>query len=278
MSEPGDYQLDPFEERGTIDLADEVAASRRRWPWLVAAVVLLLVAGWIYWQFFRGEAEAPVASPAAAAAPESTAPVAEFEETVDLPVLADSDGWVRDVVGQLSAYPRLATWLLNDYLIQRLVATVDNLAAGKSPKSHVSFLGPKGDFEVVERGGKLLIDPASYARYDALVGVVESLHVEGTARVYRNVKPLLDQAYSELGYPDGDFDAALILAVKLVLATPVVEQAEVEAFASSYKYADPRLEALNDAQKHLLRLGPENLATVQNRLRRIAQRAGLELD
>ena len=37
MSEPGDYQLDPFDEHGTLDLADELARGPRpRWPWWVA--------------------------------------------------------------------------------------------------------------------------------------------------------------------------------------------------------------------------------------------------
>ncbi len=102
-----------------------------------------------------------------------------------------------------------------------------------------------------------------------------SLHVDGTAQVYRNVKPLLDEAYRDLGYPDGDFDEVAGRALAVLLETPVLSDVEVERFASSYKYVDPRLESLSEAQKQFLRVGPENLRAVQAHMRRIAERAGL---
>lgn len=278
---PGDYQLDPFEERGTIDLAEELedGAERppNRTPWIVAgALVLLLAGGWALWQFTRGEEEA--APPPAPARAEEPAAEPVEQEAVDLPTLAESDGWLRDVVGQLSEHPQLVTWLLNEDLIRRLVATTANLAAGESPRPHVRFLQPGGGFAVVEAGDELRVAPSAYARYDTLTAVITSLHVEGTAQVYRNVKPLLDAAYQELGYPDGDFDPVAAQAVKVLLDTPVVEDVEVERYASSIKYADPRLENLNEAQKHFLRLGPDSLRSIQNHVRRIALRAGLDLE
>ena len=277
---PGDYQLDPFEEHGTLDLASELEGSaespRRWWPWAVAIVLLLALLLAALWYYRRGE------EPVAAPLPAPSAPVAPVEtveqEVVDLPALDESDSWLKDVVGQLSENPQLMTWLLNEDLIRRLVATTTNLAHGESPRPHVRFLQPSGSFAVVENGDSVTIDPASYLRYQTLAAVVSSLHVDGTAQVYRNVKPLLDEAYRELGYPDGDFDTVAADAVKVLLDTPSVEGAEVERYASSFKYSDPRLERLSDAQKHFLRLGPENLRMVQNHVRRIALRAGLVLD
>jgi hypothetical protein len=276
MSEQGDYQLDPFDEHGTLDLAEELAPEPRpRWPWFVAlALILAILGAWGYWKFFAGPA-AP--APSEPPAPALEAPAAEpvTQEAVDLPALTESDGWLRDVVGQLSEHPQLVTWLLNEDLIRRFVATVDNLAEGSSPRPHVRFLKPSGEFRVTESGDRLRIDPASYERYATLVAVVTSLHIDGTAQVYRNVKPLLDEAYRDLGYPDGDFDEVASRALAVLFDTPTPSDLEVERYASSYKYADPRLEGLSDAQKHFLRLGPDNLRAVQRHVRAIAQRAGL---
>ena len=279
MSEPGDYQLDPFDEHETLDLADELAPEpRSRWPWYVAlALVLVLVGGWAYWRYAaRDEAPPPPPAVAPAVRPEEPAPV--VQEEVDLPALVESDAWLREVVGQLSEHPSLVTWLLNEDLIRRFVATVDNLAEGVSPRTHVGFLRPGGSFQAVEAAGGLRVDEASYRRYDVLTAVLTSLHVDGTAQVYRNLKPLLDEAYRDLGYPDGDFDDVAARALARLLDTPAFGDLEVERFATSFKYVDPRLEGLNEAQKHFLRLGPRNLLAIQRHARAIAERAGIAVE
>jgi hypothetical protein len=278
MEKRGDYQLDPFEEHGTIDLAEELATeeTRNRRIWLGALILVVLVlAGWGVW-YFLGRRPEP--APPVAAVPPAAEPTAEpvAQETIDLPALGESDAWLREVVGQLSSHPQLATWLLHEALLERLVAAVVNVADGDSPTTHLRFLRPTGSFAVSERNGRLFVDPAAYARYDKLTAVIASLHVDGTAQVYRNVEPLLDEVYRNLGYPDGDFDEVATRAVRKLLDTPVIESAEV-AGDSSYEYVDGRLESLDEAQKHFLRLGPENLTKVQNQVRRIARRAGLDV-
>jgi hypothetical protein len=278
---PEDYKLDPYDERAAVDLADDSASlERRRRPLLPALLIVLaaLAIGWGIWHFTRDRGvEAP--PPVAAVAPSEEPQVEPVtQEAVDLPALAQSDAWLREVVKQLSGNPQLATWLVNDDLVRRVVAAAVNVSGGESPRTHVRFLQPGVAFSAVEREGRLVVDAASYERYDTLVAVITSLHVEGTAQVYRNIKPLLDEAYRELGYPDGDFDTVAARAVKTLLDTPIVADPALEGFASSYRYTDPRLENLSAAQKQFLRLGPDNLRAVQNHVRRIALRAGLSLD
>ena len=52
----------------------------------------------------------------------------------------------------------------------------------------------------------------------------------------------------------------------------------LEQHLNTYHYADPRLEALQPAQKQLLRMGPENAERVQDQLRRLATALDLPVD
>lgn len=247
---------------------------------LLAAGVLVLAVVLFLWWRGRGKPEESAPQPAAPAAESLPAEDAEALETpeVDLPTLDASDPWVREVVGQLSSHPKLASWLLPDELLRRFAAVVDNVASGASPRPHVPFLAPRAPFEVHRIAGEPHLSEASYQRYDELAAVIGSLDVEGTAALYRSVKPLLQQSLADLGYPDRDFDDVLAEAIRRVLETPVLEQEPaLVAGVSSYEFADPRLENLSAAQKHFLRMGPDNLRRVQATARQLAAKLGLDV-
>ena len=54
-------------------------------------------------------------------------------------------------------------------------------------------------FEVDERpNGALVIEADSYARYDLVAQVFASLDTDGTVALYRELKPLIDEAYEHL--------------------------------------------------------------------------------
>ncbi len=65
--------------------------------------------------------------------------------------------------------------------------------------------------------------PASYERYNTLANVVDSVDVEGAARAYRRLRPLLQQAFDELGYTNLAFDERLALALGRLVDTPIPE-------------------------------------------------------
>jgi hypothetical protein len=212
--------------------------------------------------------------------PPSAPPPEVVEDTAEplvLPALDASDEVVRTLVAGLSARPELARWLVHDQLIRRFVVVVDNVAEGVSPRGHVEFLAPGDEIQVLEAGDdSLLLDEASYRRYDPLAAVVASLDTEGTVHLYRSLRPLIDEAYRDLGYPDRPFDETLEEAVASLLAVPVVTGAvRLEAGVVSYRYADPRLEDLTAAQKHLLRMGPDNTRRIQGKLRDLARALGI---
>jgi hypothetical protein len=130
---------------------------------------------------------------------------------------------------------------------------------------------------VVERGGDLYIDPRSYERYDTLAAAAESIDPAGAARLYATLKPRIEEAYRDLGVPDISFDRTLERAIVLVLNTPVVDDpvpAEPRG-AVGYGFAVRRLEALPAAQKQLVRMGRENVLTIQSSLRAIALALGI---
>jgi len=88
--------------------------------------------------------------------------------------------------------------------------------------------------------------------------------------VYVHLYPLFQQAYVELGYPDGYFNDRLVQVIDNLLAAPAPpEPVRLAQPSVLFVYADPELESLSAGQKMLLRMGPENAAAVKNKLRQI---------
>lgn len=248
------------------------------WPKLLAALLLVAVATTGY-VVFRGRQAQPAAGTVedggSVTAPPA-APVADADE-VALPPLGETDAIVRELASQLSAHPSLAAWLATDNLIRTFTVVVSNIASGEVASGHVPVLRPGGPFRVEERGEALVIDPRSYDRYATLAAAAASVDPAGAARVYRRLKPRIDDAYRELGYPQASFDQALARAVARLLETPIptgpVRVHEVGA--NAFQFEDLRLETLEPAQKQLIRFGPDHARVVQQALRDIALAIGV---
>jgi hypothetical protein len=245
----------------------------------VALVVILFgVLGW--WVLSRDaadEAQETVVETTPTAVPEPTPTLEErLSSRLSGTTLTTSDAIVRELVEQISSNPKLAVWLVNEDLIRRFVASIDNIASGVSPQAHLEFLRPRESFEVDERsGGRLVIEPDSYARYDTVAQVFASIDTEGAVALYRELEPLIDEAYAEIGPANADFDDRLDRAFNLLLAAPVLDESvPVEQLVVTYAWADDEIEALSAAQRHFLRMGPENVALIQGKVREI--RAALE--
>jgi hypothetical protein len=266
-------------------LPDDERADEPKKVWGLAAAILgvLAVAAAIYYFVFMKKPEAPAPAPAPAA--ETAAPVAVESvpagpagEPLGFPAVAlgESDPAVREFAAALSKNPDFAKWLLTKDLVRKFVVAVDNVANGLSPKPHVDFFAPNGDFRVVRTKDGTIVDAASYSRYDPVVGVVLSLDATAAARLYRAADPLLQEAYNELGYPGVDFDDTLIRAMAELLGTPVVVgPIRLEKKVLSYAMTDQTLEALSAAQKQLLRLGPKGVGAVHDKIREIAAALGI---
>jgi hypothetical protein len=247
----------------------------------VAALLVALAAIVSVVWYVRAGTGAGVAKPDASLAKppvqgDTREPLGPAVEPIDLPPLVLSDPLVRELLGKLSSSPTLAAWLASDGLIRAFAVSVENVADGESPAKHVRALAPRSPFRTVNEGKTITVDPRSYSRYDGLAYAVASLDPAGLARVYSLLKPRLVEAYTELGHPEGNIDAAVERATVMLLLAPVVEDpVTLRPRVLSYKYERDDLEALPPAQKQLMRMGPRNVRIVQDQLRAVARELGI---
>ncbi len=244
---------------------------------ITVAIVLAVIVGIGVYMQFAGEEPEPEPEPVAAPAVEAPPPPAPEPEIapVVLPPLDDSDAALRSMIEGLSAHPRLGDAIDVEGLARAFVSAVVAIANGESPRGMIDHLEPAEGFDIAEREGRVVIDPASFERYTWITGVFSSLDATAAAELYGQVEPLLDEAYRELGYPDGRFREALDMAMNRLASTPVPEgYVEVRRGNVLWEFRDPALEALSAPQKHLLRMGPANARLVQTKIREIQAALG----
>jgi hypothetical protein len=279
MQQLDDYPIGP--ERSSP--APPAPPRKDRWrAWLVLGFCMAVTA--VLAAFFlmrpssdRGAtASASKVEGADQKAPPATGPLGPTVEPRELPPLDLSDPLVRELLSGLSSRPELAAWLATDGLIRNVVASVDAVANGTTPSTQLRRLAPGRPFSVEARGEDFVIDARSYERYDGIADTVASLDADGLARAYSTLRPRLQEAYRELGYPDGNFDDAVQRAIARLLNTPMPErEVSVQPAPVLYQFTDQRLERLTPAQKQLLRMGPRNVRLIQAKLRDIAHALGI---
>ena len=262
-------------------------------PIIIALVVVgLAIVGFIIYSMTSTEPEPQVVSqPIAIPEPEPAVtepeigtepeeePVAEepveeeeAEPAFVLPLLNDSDQLIRDGVVSLTRHEGVNVWLSPNELIRKFVAFVDGVANGQVVKEPVRILTPEGPFLVRQISDEVyLLDNVSYKRYDFFTAVVVSLDARRAAEFFLLVKPMLQEAYDELGYPNKKFDDVVFQAIGRLLETPVInEPIRLVRPVVMYQFEDKKLESLSAAQKQLIRMGPRNSRTLQVKLGEIA--------
>lgn len=269
--------------------------------WISGIIVLVLaLAAWYLFSVKTPEVEQPpVAAPpipqqptepmkpaevAPEPAAEETAPeiAPPVEEETPLPALAESDAAAVERLAELAGEAPLTDYIVGDAVIPRIVATVDALDGRQVPGVIQAVRGPGGEFlatrderpEAVIRNEagdpipQYVVDPANYQRYSVYVEMLEAMDPGDLASAFRNYQPLFEKAFSQMGYPEGDFGQRLRSVIDDLLVTPEpprpLRLIKPEAY---FLYADEELESLSAGQKVLLRMGPDNAARVKDRLR-----------
>lgn len=277
-TQPGDYEQ-------PLDLvADQPAISRVAWIGFLILVTVVAVGLWVWLRDAP-----PTSGPAAVTAdadvaepgerPIATAGLGVGDPDASLPALSDLDAYVRPLLAALSRRPELAALLTTDDLVRRFVVSVEAIGRGATPARQIAVVAPPRPFAVRAEGAASVIDPASYARYDGLVRLVQDLDAQQLARLYGRLKPRLEDAHAELGV-GGTFDATMTRALVHLLETPEAPPSPRVQLGkgTNYVYADADLEGLSAAQRQVLRLGPEGAARVKAKLRAFAAALGVPAD
>jgi len=242
----------------------------------IALVLAAAAAGVAYWYWPReplppppgpARVEAPAPAPSAPASPRYPVPAAEAPPK-PLPPLRESDVAILEALSAVMGSDTVRNFLHAEDVIRHAVATIDNLPR-KAYAARLNPVRPPGGLlATTGSDDTLAIAPANAARYAPYLRVLDSVDASRLAALYTRFYPLFQQAYVDLGYPDGYFNDRLVEVIDHLAATPQVPGTlKLTAPHVLYEYADPQLESLSAGRKLLLRMGPENAARLKARLR-----------
>jgi hypothetical protein len=245
--------------------------------WIVLAAAAIIAASLAAW-WWLSRTQPVAAPPAAATAPDaSLASLRPKRQPIDLPPLDASDDVIRALVAGLSDNPVLARLLLTGGLARATTLAVVQIGSGRTPSLPFAVVRPSTRLGVLGTDAGR-IDPQSYHRWDAVVMALVSVKPDDLAQLYVNVKPLIDQAYRDLGYQNDDFDAAIVRAIAVLRETPEPQADPVLLQRQGYfEFEDETLRRLRPVQKQLILLGPDNRRRVMGWLSELTKSLDLKL-
>ncbi|NRD72209.1 DUF3014 domain-containing protein [Shewanella sp. VB17] len=259
---------------------------------IVAIVVLLLLSGGAYYYFSANnvsqnervdtvELPDPVPSEPLAIKEQPDEPIITVDPKViedvvitppaePLPALSDSDPFVHNKTIQMANDSKIEPYIVEKNILRHFVVFVDNLAQGELARKVSPLKAPNQVFTVSEITNKTYLNPDSYHRYDQYADFVNNLNEAQLKQTYQDLTPLLTVAFEELGYGDMNFTDRMLKAIDVMLDAPITDSPiELNSISVNYQFADPRLESLPNAQKLLIRMGPENSKKVKSALRKL---------
>jgi len=258
--------------------------TRAAWVGVVLGIAVL---GTVWWWMYGRDADETVLGGAEMTAP--GVPIAEEEAVAEpekepaiahpmpepepggpaLPELENSDGEAMNELRTLFGAQPIESFIVPREVIRRFVLAVDSLDREPLPMWLRPVRRVPGAFGVTDEGESLQIGAANAARYEPLVRMIESVDIQKLAAVYRRYYALFQDAYVRLGNPRARyFNDRLIDIIDHLLATPVVsEPIPLVRPKVLYLFADPELEQRSSGQKAMLRMGRENAAKLQARMR-----------
>lgn len=256
----------------------------KNWPFQLGFAVLGILIAIGYWQFYHAQQppNETVVAPSVEPAPSPPAiqhPVSTTEADVQaatplippeqpLPALQESDTSMAAILAKLFADQKLDRFFFAEHFIERFVVMVDNLPRQELPATHRPLKKIPGEFLATGKRDNLTIAPDNARRYAPLVRMLSALDRAQVVAVYRRLYPLFQEAFVQLGYPQGYFNDRLIEVIDHLLATPEVSgPVHLVQPKALYLYADPDLEAFSAGRKILLRCGPDNALQIKALLR-----------
>jgi hypothetical protein len=247
---------------------DAPRRSPQRWV-IAGALIVIAGAGLALWWMSRSQPRTGMPTPTQATdvAVGSTRPK---RQPMNLPSLDASDVLLRELVAALARHPLVARFLATDEIVRNSVLAVEQIGAGKTPAVPLKVWRPESRLAIVGTASGRL-DSRTYARWDSAVASLVSIEPRDAAQLYVNLKPLFDDAYRELGHPNGDFDQSIARAIDTLQSTPALDaDPELVRRPGYYEHADPALRALFPVQKQFILIGSQNRARILDWLKKFA--------
>jgi hypothetical protein len=197
-------------------------------------------------------------------------PMPEPTEEIMLPSLNTSDGFLLARITTFEIGSRLIDIVVPEQLVRQFVVFTENVAQGSLPQLDYPVRRLPQSMAVREIDENLYeMEPSSYKRYDTMVDTLAAMDPEQALELYGLVKPLLQEAYGEIGYRNRSFDDALKGAIDTVINSRTVEGPfQLVKPKVMYVYANADIESMSPVEKQLLRMGPENAAKLKAALAR----------
>lgn len=249
--------------------------------WSAVLAILIGLAVILYDQpIFRQSGESTT-SAKQETAPEPVKPVVNYPVPQPVPIeesmapsdqkespqtLIEKDETLQELLTRVLEEKRLDALFHTKNLIQRFVVTVDSLPEKRISPHHLPTKPPQGQFLVASGS----ISPKNEERYTPYLLFVETLGIERAVSIYVKHYTLFQQAYRELGYPQGHFNDRFVAVIDHLLETPKVKDPiGVVHPLLTYHFSDPVLEEISAGQKILLRIGSENRSKAMSILREL---------
>lgn len=194
-----------------------------------------------------------------------------------LPTLNESDQWLQEKLPGITWRKELLKLVIDDDMIRRFVVFTDNFSQGLLAYEHSPLIKPSTSFSAKEinEDDEVVIkwDETTSRRFSLYVDLLRSVDTDTLVSWYFELKPLINEAYRELGYPEENFTDILQDAITKVLDMEIPkERLELVRPSVMYQFKDDSYENLDDAEKLMLRIGKENLLVVKSVLLEISEK------
>ena len=191
------------------------------------------------------------------------APVPVPAPSLILPNLDESDGVIRDAVGDIPLGALGQKFLLNNNIIERGASLVYLLAQGEVPYKLLPIARPKTKFPILDDGSRVVTDPKGYDRYNGLTAWLRGLDCQMLLTAIEPYLPLFRDAWSYYGENEAGFDLAISFALDTVIDTPILDNEHLIRKEAVWIFEDPAVESLPALQKQVIRMGPDNSTIIR---------------
>ena len=169
-------------------------------------------------------------------------------------------------LGDLNDTPLWKQLIEGDFTT-RFVMFLDEVTLGFIPVKSLGAYKSDSAFTAFEENGEWFLTPETEARYAPFVELFCSLDPELAGKVFRAIKPTLQNAMNACGHVNQTPEQLLQSAMEKLRQVPLYESNppmnKVTDGLFVWKY--PELEALSPAQKTLLRMGQQNLRIIREK-------------